>query len=55
MHCCMASFEQYFSNTFSPSIVYHMGGVMVSVLVSIAGDRGFEPRSDQTKDYQIGI
>ena len=28
---------------------------MVSVLASSAVDRGFEPRSDQTKDYAIGI
>ena len=28
---------------------------MVSVLVSSAVDRGFEPRSGQTKDYTIGI
>ena len=28
---------------------------MVSVLVSIAVDRGFEPRSGQTKDYKIDI
>ena len=28
---------------------------MVSVLVSSAVDRGFEPRSDQTKYYKIGI
>jgi hypothetical protein len=27
-----------------------IGGVMVSMLVSSAVDRGFEPRSDQTKD-----
>ena len=32
-----------------------IGRVMVSVLVSIVVDRGFEPRSGQTKDYQIGI
>jgi hypothetical protein len=32
-----------------------IGGVMVSVLVSCAVDRGFEPRSGQTKDYKIGI
>jgi hypothetical protein len=31
------------------------GGVMVSVLTSSAVDRGFEPRSGQTKDYKIGI
>jgi hypothetical protein len=28
---------------------------MVSVLTSRALDRGFEPRSDQTKDYKIDI
>ena len=28
---------------------------MVSVLVSSAVDRGFEPRSAETKDYNIGI
>jgi hypothetical protein len=28
---------------------------MVSVLASSAGDRGIEPRSGQTKDYEIGI
>jgi hypothetical protein len=31
------------------------GGVMVSVLPSGAIDRGFDPRSAQTKDYKIGI
>jgi hypothetical protein len=28
---------------------------MVSMLASSAIDRGFEPRSGQTKDYKIGI
>jgi len=28
---------------------------MVSVLASSAEDRGFDPRSGQTKDYEIGI
>ena len=28
---------------------------MASMLASSAVDRGFEPRSDQTKDYAIGI
>ena len=32
-----------------------IGGVMVSVLASSAVDRGFEPRSGQTKNYKIGI
>jgi hypothetical protein len=28
---------------------------MVSMLASSAVDRGFDPRSGQTKDYKIGI
>ena len=32
-----------------------IGGVMVSMLASIGVDCGFEPRSGQTKDYQICI
>jgi hypothetical protein len=28
---------------------------MISVLASSTVDRGFEPRSGQTKDYKIGI
>jgi hypothetical protein len=32
-----------------------IGGVMVSLLDSSAVDRGSEPWSGQTKDYQIGI
>ena len=31
-----------------------IGGLMVSVLTSSAEDRGFKPRSFQTKDYRIG-
>ena len=33
----------------------HIGGVMVSVLASSAVDRGFESRSGQAKNYEIGI
>ena len=33
----------------------HSGGAMVSMLTSSVIDRGFEPRSSQTKDYKIGI
>jgi hypothetical protein len=29
--------------------------IVGSLLVSSAVDRGFEPRSGQTKDYEIGI
>ena len=32
-----------------------IGGVMVSVLASSVVDRGFEPQSDQVKDFKIGI
>ena len=32
---------------------HRIGGVMVSVLVSSAIDRGFEPRPGQTKDYTL--
>jgi hypothetical protein len=32
-----------------------IGGVMVSLSASSAVDRGFEPRSGQTKDYKIVI
>jgi hypothetical protein len=35
--------------------VNHIGSVMVSVLASSAVDRGFKPRSGQTKDHEIGI
>ena len=31
-----------------------IGGVIISVLASSAVDRGFEPRSGQSKDYKIG-
>ena len=34
---------------------HRIGGVVVSVLASSEVDRGFEPRSDQTKDYNIGM
>jgi hypothetical protein len=32
-----------------------IGDVMVSVFASSAVDRGFEPRSGQINDYEIGI
>ena len=34
---------------------YRIGGIIVSILASSAVDHGLEPRSGQTKDYQIGI
>jgi hypothetical protein len=35
--------------------INRIGGEIISMLVSSAVDRGFEPRSGQTKDYKIGI
>jgi hypothetical protein len=32
-----------------------IGGVVVNLLASITEVRGFEPRSGQTNDYNIGI
>ena len=32
-----------------------IGGVMVNEIASSAVDRGFDPRSGQTKDYEIGL
>ena len=32
-----------------------ISGIMVSMFTSSVVDRGFEPRSGQTKDYKIGI
>jgi hypothetical protein len=32
-----------------------IGGVMVSLVALSAADREFEPRSGQTKNYQIGM
>ena len=45
-------------NYFLDSLSYirnRIAAVMVSVLASSAVDRGFEPRSGQTKDYKIGM
>ena len=42
-----------YTNTYL--FVNRIDGVMVSVLTSSVEDRGFEPRSGQTKDCKIGI
>jgi hypothetical protein len=39
---------------FFPRSLNRVGVVMVSVLISSAVDREFEPQSSQTKDYKIG-
>ena len=47
--CCTYTFNSWLVRC------NRIGGVIVSVLASSAVDRGFEPRSVQTKDYKIGI
>ena len=42
-------------NDIAKQMLNRISGVMVNVLASSAVDRGFEPRSDQTTDYKIGI
>jgi hypothetical protein len=40
---------------FASNVKNRIRGVMVSVLPSSVGDRGFAPWSDQIEDYKIGI
>ena len=44
----------YFFYIYKP-LFNRIGGVIVSMLASIALDRGFEPWTGQTKDYRISI
>jgi len=37
----------------TPNEQYRIGGAIFSVLDSNAVDRGFEPRSGQTKNYKV--
>ena len=46
----------YYENVYSRGNInqtHGFGGVMVGVLAASAVDRGFEPRSDETKDYKL--
>jgi 7-cyano-7-deazaguanine synthase in queuosine biosynthesis len=52
---CKANSLCTFSQTLFLTYITRIGGIMVSVLVSSAVDRGFEPRSGKTKDYKNGI
>ena len=45
----------YIAQTSDQIIKNRIGDVMANVLASSAVDRGFEPQSDQTKNYKIGI
>ena len=54
MKCYMTSSYMYLHVLIK--LLNRIGGVMVSVLDSSVVDRGFEPRSGQTKDYkEIGM
>ena len=44
-----------YMTTHFPGLVYHIDSVMVSVLASSVIDRVFEPRSGQTKNFNVGI
>ena len=59
LHCdIIACVIQNYSNRLLYSVMYsinYIRGVMVSVIGSIAVDRGFQPRTGQTKDSEIGI
>ena len=59
LHCdIIACVIQNYNNRLLYSAMYsinYIRGVMVSVIGSIAVDRGFEPRTGKTKDYEIGI
>ena len=52
---CLLSRLAHLAKTDFQSGTNRIGEEMVSVLVSNAVDRVFEPRSGQTKDYKIGI
>ena len=45
----------WYFRTSLTSLDSSIGGVMVRVLASSTVDRGFQPRSGQTKEYEIGI
>ena len=47
LHMHLSNFLQY--------LIDSIGGIMVRMLALSVVDRGFEPRSGQTKDYKIGI
>ena len=49
------SHQQYTESSIYMYTHYRIGGLMVSVLVSSAVDRGFESQSGHTKDCKIGI
>ena len=58
LHAVKGGLLSYCDEVYSSGSInqkHRIGDVMVSVLASSAVDRGFEPRSGETKDYEIGI
>jgi hypothetical protein len=55
LHAVKGGPPSYCDKVYSRGNINRIGGVIVSVLASSAVYRGFEPRSGQTKDYEIGI
>ena len=53
--CIMIHFYIILIQRFHELDINRIHGVMVSLLVSTAVDRGFVPRLGQTKDYKISI
>jgi hypothetical protein len=52
---CYHTMTKYIHVVTSIKRIHCIGGILVSVLASSVVDRGFDPRSGQTKDYKIGI
>jgi hypothetical protein len=58
LHAVKGGLLSYYDKVYSRGNInqkHHIGGVMVSMLASTVVDRGFEPSSGHTKDYEIGI
>ena len=58
LHAVIGGLLSYCDKVYSRGNInqkHRIGCVMVSVLASSVIDRGFEPRSGQTKDYKIGM
>jgi hypothetical protein len=53
--CYLMQTQRQTSSIYNIYLPWQYSVVMVSVLASSEVDRGFEPRSGQTKDYKIGI
>jgi hypothetical protein len=55
LHAVKGGLQSYCDKVYSHGSINQKHRLMVSVLASSVVDRGFEPRSYQTKHYNIGI